>query len=181
MQRRRVWRSVWQPCWQWPLWCRQQMQRCQRFRTSNRLTSIWEHASLWSLPVYWVNKQLSIPLKTDSKPPTIHWAKIQPVAKRFSPYISLSLSLTHQNTHTHTHRRVSMNLHTFSLDDSISLYWKINKNIQIRKKRFVSLQFLFILIFIIFFLLFLLLLLLFVGVVVVVGVSCCLRIVLVVR
>jgi len=45
------------------------------------------------------------------------------------------------------HRRVSMNLHTFSLDDSFSLYWKINKNIQIRKKRFVffwvSLQFLF--------------------------------------
>jgi len=103
MQRRRVWRSVWQPCWQWPLWCRQQMQRCQRFRTSSRLTSIWEHASLWSLPVYWVNKQLPKlpkllpPLKkktkkTDSK---------QPLAKRFSPYNSLYLYHT-KNTHTLT-------------------------------------------------------------------------------
>lgn len=32
-----------------------------------------------------------------------------------------------------------MNLHTFSLDDSciVSMYRKINKNIQIRKKRFL--------------------------------------------
>lgn len=125
MQRRRVWRSVWQPCWQWPLWCRQQMQRCQRFRTSNRLTSIWEHASLWSLPVYWVNKQLSIPLKTDSKPPTIHWAKIQPVAKRFSPYISLSLSLTPKHTHSHSQAAdpYGFRIYYFLYPYSFRYYW----------------------------------------------------------